>query len=166
MGGFCIKHHFSRLTEAHNSHWSSLPKARFGDLCVCVCVCVCVLVTQLYPALCDTIDCSLPGSSVDGILQARMLEWVTIPFSTWWLRVSCNWLGKLGNTTNQNFLPPSFPFCFSCFSQSWWLNICHTQPPQQTLQSETAPQTQLGRNQDLFTAGGSSWKWAAVLFPG
>jgi len=26
-------------------------------------------------------DCSLPGSSVHGILQARMLEWVTIPFS-------------------------------------------------------------------------------------
>ena len=38
-------------------------------------------VTQSCPALCDSIDCSLPGSSVHGILQARILEWVAIPFS-------------------------------------------------------------------------------------
>ena len=31
--------------------------------------------------LCDSLDCSLPGSSVHGILQARILEWVVIPFS-------------------------------------------------------------------------------------
>ena len=31
--------------------------------------------------LCDPIDCSLPGSSVPGILQARILEWVAISFS-------------------------------------------------------------------------------------
>ena len=37
-------------------------------------------VTQLYPTLCDPTDCSLPGSSVNGILQARILEWVAIPF--------------------------------------------------------------------------------------
>ena len=43
--------------------------------------CVCVLVTQLCPTLCNPIDCSPPGSSVHGILQARILEWVTIPFS-------------------------------------------------------------------------------------
>ena len=39
------------------------------------------LVTQLYPALCNPVDCSLPGSSVCGILQAGMLEWVAIHFS-------------------------------------------------------------------------------------
>ena len=32
--------------------------------------------------LCDPVDCSPPGSSVHGILQARMLEWVAIPFSS------------------------------------------------------------------------------------
>ena len=47
---------------------------------MCVCVCVCVLVTQLCPTLCDLMDCSLPGSSVHGILQARILEWVDISF--------------------------------------------------------------------------------------
>ena len=31
--------------------------------------------------LCNRMDCSLPGSSVHGILQARMLEWVAIPIS-------------------------------------------------------------------------------------
>ena len=37
-------------------------------------------VTQLCLTLCDLLDCSPPGSSVHGILQARMLEWVAIPF--------------------------------------------------------------------------------------
>ena len=36
---------------------------------------------QLCPTLCDTKDCSLPGSSVHGILQARILESVAISFS-------------------------------------------------------------------------------------
>ena len=48
---------------------------------VCVCVCVCVLVAQSCPTLCDPMDCNLLGSSVHGILQARTLEWVVIPFS-------------------------------------------------------------------------------------
>ena len=38
-------------------------------------------VAQLCPTLCDPIDCSLPGSSVHGIFQARILEWVAISFS-------------------------------------------------------------------------------------
>ena len=36
---------------------------------------------QLCLTLCDPMDCSLSGSSVHGILQARILEWVAIPFS-------------------------------------------------------------------------------------
>ena len=36
---------------------------------------------QLCPALCDPMNCSLPGSSVHGILQARILEWVATPSS-------------------------------------------------------------------------------------
>ena len=36
---------------------------------------------QSCPSLCDPMDCSLPGSSVHGILQARILEWVAYPFS-------------------------------------------------------------------------------------
>ena len=40
-----------------------------------------VLVTQFCLTLCDPMDCSQSGSSVYGILQARLLEWVAIPFS-------------------------------------------------------------------------------------
>ena len=52
------------------------------------------LVTQSCLILCDSMDCTIPGSSVHGISQARILEWVAIPFSrgtSWprdWTRVS------------------------------------------------------------------------------
>ena len=36
---------------------------------------------QLYPTVSVSMDCSLPGSSVHGIFQARVLEWVAIAFS-------------------------------------------------------------------------------------
>ena len=49
------------------SHESSQPKI--------------VLVAQSCWILYDPIDCSPPGSSVHGLLQVRMLEWVAIPFS-------------------------------------------------------------------------------------
>ena len=38
-------------------------------------------VTQFFLTLWDPTDCSLPGSSVHGIFQARVLEWVAISFS-------------------------------------------------------------------------------------
>ena len=38
-------------------------------------------VTQLFLTLSDPMDCSLPGSSVYGIFQARILEWGAIAFS-------------------------------------------------------------------------------------
>ena len=56
---------------------------------------VAVLVAQSCPTLWDPVTCSLPGSSVRGILQARILEWISIPFSRgyfWpkdWTQVSC-----------------------------------------------------------------------------
>ena len=41
----------------------------------------CCLVAQLCPALCNFMDYSPPDSTVHGILQARILEWVAIFFS-------------------------------------------------------------------------------------
>ena len=38
-------------------------------------------VAQSCPTLCDPMDCTLPGSSVHGIFQARVLDWITIAFS-------------------------------------------------------------------------------------
>ena len=39
-------------------------------------------VSQSCPTLSDPVDCSPPGSSVHGIFQARVLEWVAIAFSS------------------------------------------------------------------------------------
>ena len=38
-------------------------------------------VAQSCPTLCDPMDCTVPGSSVHGIFQARVLEWVAVSFS-------------------------------------------------------------------------------------
>ena len=72
-----------------------------------------MLVAQQYPALCNLMDCSLPGSSVHGILQARILEYVAIPSSrefSWprdQIQVSCIakgfftiWTQKCGGNEN------------------------------------------------------------------
>ena len=45
-------------------------------------LCVCAKSLQSCLTLCNPMDCSPPGSSVHGILQARILEWVAIPSST------------------------------------------------------------------------------------
>ena len=58
-------------------------------------MCMYVLVAQLCPTICDPMDCSPPGSSVHGIVQAWILDWVAISFargSSWprdWTEVSC-----------------------------------------------------------------------------
>ena len=45
-------------------------------------------IAQSCPTLRDPMDCSLPGSSVHGIFQARVLEWVAIAFSDFLSQVS------------------------------------------------------------------------------
>ena len=57
----------------------------FGSVCVCVCVFARLHThaksLQLYLTLCNAIDCSLPGPSVNGIPQARILKWIAMPSS-------------------------------------------------------------------------------------
>ena len=70
------------LFPASSCHWASIisPEPTFpNSMSVCS-------VAQLCPTLWDPLDCSPPGSSVRGILQARILEWVAISFfrgSSW-----------------------------------------------------------------------------------
>ena len=53
-----------------------------GSMCVCMCLCLCACVyAQSCPTLRDPADCSPPGSSIHGIFQARILEWVSTSFS-------------------------------------------------------------------------------------
>ena len=55
-------------------------------------------VAQLCPTLSNHVDCSLPGSSVHGIFQARILEWVAIAFSEiiykFYLKKNLKWLSS------------------------------------------------------------------------
>ena len=64
------------LGFSRQEHWSGLP-----FLLHCMKVKSESEVTQLCATLSDPMDCSLPGSSVHGILQARVLEWGAIAFS-------------------------------------------------------------------------------------
>ena len=50
-------------------------------LLLCLIVVAVVLVMQVCLTLCYPMDSSPPGSSVHGILQASILEWIAIPFS-------------------------------------------------------------------------------------
>ena len=56
----------------------SLLRGNEGNMRSCACV---LKSFQLHPTLCNPMDCSLPGSSVHGILQTRILEWVAISSS-------------------------------------------------------------------------------------
>ena len=62
-----------RLLHLLHCRWILNSQNHLGSLCV--------LVMQSCPALCDPMDCSLPGSSVHGIFQARILEWLAMPSS-------------------------------------------------------------------------------------
>ena len=77
-------------------------------------------VAQSCPTLSDPIDCSLPGSSIHGIFQARILEWGAIAFSDMFLHLE----------------PPSHPTSLHCHTalalgspshtaNSHWLPILH-----------------------------------------
>ena len=76
--------------------WSMVNVYCFkSPCCMMVCVFVCMLSLQLCSTLCDPVDCSPLGSSVHGISQARILEWVAMPSSRGssqprdWTQVSC-----------------------------------------------------------------------------
>ena len=100
-------------------------------LCVCVCVCVCVCihsVTKSCPTLWNLMNCSPPGSSVYGILQAQILQWVAISFSkgsSWPKNQTCiSWIvRRILYQATWEALPLSYisinPTCFSkLFSNS------------------------------------------------
>ena len=83
---------------------------------------------QSCPTLCDPMDCSLPGYSVQDILQARILEWVTILFSrepSWprdWTWVSCTvgrfftiWATQKVGTSHCKHCVSLFCFLLACF---------------------------------------------------
>ena len=63
-----------RNKEEYNTLILKYKCVYLTQLCMCVCA-------QLCPTLCDSMDCGLPGSSVHGLFQARILEWVAVSSS-------------------------------------------------------------------------------------
>ena len=92
--------------------WSHLtPPAPLLDI-VSAAAAAAVKSLQSCPTLCNPIDSSPPGSSIPGILQARILEWVAISFSSAWKwkvkvkLLSCIWLFGIPGTVAYQ-APPS-----------------------------------------------------------
>ena len=82
---------------------------------VCVCVCVCIY-AQSCPAVYNPMYCSLPGSSAHGILQAQILEWVSIPFSR-----ESSWGAKVhGVTKSWTRLNDTYVHIYWWELSLWW----------------------------------------------
>ena len=77
-------------------------------------------VAQSCPTLCDPIDCSLPGSSVHGIFQAIVLEWIAISFSR--LRQKPKW--KRVNFQLGFLWPPGGDVCIDLDKSTYWFWNC------------------------------------------
>ena len=71
---------FNSLNGPSFSSLKAFARATSINQVAHTCAC-CTKSLQSCPTLCDPMDCSLPGSSVHGTLQARILEWVAMPSS-------------------------------------------------------------------------------------
>ena len=85
---------------------------------------------QSYPTLCDPIDGSPPGSTVPGILQARVLEWVAISFSNAW-----KWKVKVKSLSRVQLLATPWtaayqaPPSMGLSRQEYWSGVPLPSPP-------------------------------------
>ena len=106
--------------------------SKLGYLNLILNVCLCAKSFLSCPSLCNHMDCSPPGSSVHGVLQARILEWVAMPFfkgSFWprdgtmfllspalagrFLTISTTWEALILNITYQLPFFKKKNYCFS-----------------------------------------------------
>ena len=82
-------------------------------------------VAQLCPTLSNPMDCSLPGSSIHGIFQARVLQWVAIAFSAKPAKVtiSITMIGLSQCNLHCSLMP--MPSHFSSSKSFWLLSFLH-----------------------------------------
>ena len=71
--------HIKSLNKIVSGHWEW--KNYYFHINLLIQMCVHAKLLQSCPTFCNPMNCSPPGSSVHGILQARILKWVVIPFS-------------------------------------------------------------------------------------
>ena len=102
-------------------------------------------VSQSCPTLCNAIDCSLPGSSVHGIFQARILEWVSISFSGYDEKNIFFWfqLQKVLQVFRQPFNFSFFGISLCLLKAQTWITVISKHLPQKQTEIsvvfETAP---------------------------
>ena len=116
----------TKVREAPKKDSWNQALSRVSDWSFCCCSCCCLAVKLFF---CDPIDCNLPGSSVHGIFQARILEWLAISFSRGSSRprdqtqVSCIAVRLFTDWG-------TIPFCRSVMSNSFWPHgLQHTRLP-------------------------------------
>ena len=86
------------------------------------------VVARLCPTLCDSMDCSLPGPSVHGVFQARILECVAICYSSWGVGVGGGFFTTAppGKPTLQYWKFPKQEIClgspFLRILQRWFIH--------------------------------------------
>ena len=83
---WCAAIHGVAKSRTQLSDWNELIVGRENSKCKqakanAQCACIHVNLLQSCPTLCDGMNCSLPSSSVHGILQARILLWIAMPSS-------------------------------------------------------------------------------------
>ena len=108
---FTISTIWKKLKLLNPSNKEMGKEIRYVPVCVYACL---LLSVSVLSTLCNPMGCDPPDSSVHGILQASILEWVAISFSrgsSWsrnWTHVSCGfWIARKFFTTE----PPGKPMC-------------------------------------------------------
>ena len=101
----------------------------YGECCSCIAECMHDKLLHLCPTLCDSMDCSPPGSSVHRILQARILEWDAMPSSRGNFPIQGSNLHLLSlhwQASSLPLVPPGKPLC--CWDLWKSLLICILHP--------------------------------------
>ena len=117
-------------------------------------------VAQLCSTLCDPMGCSLPGSSVQGIFQARILEWVAISFSNKWIKLLS--IGEKDPQHCKSLICPNSNDTIEKNEKECWLKSTQTWWPR--LMSHPWNLSRLGSQGwsvlDLRVLGRYAWQWA------
>ena len=118
-------------------------------------------VAQLCPNLCDPVDCGLPGSSVCGILQARILERVAISFCNCTIGITLNFSVWIVYQQRGNHLSNYLNWItLDIFSKSYGLTLLRFNIQSQVQKFKyQEPKTKIKTNNKVALKQTASWKY-------
>ena len=125
--------------------------------------CMCAKSPRSCPTLCDSVDCSQPGSSVHRILQARTLEWIAVPSSRLLSSVQVSSVAQLCLTLDCS--APAFPVHHQLpeLPQTPVHQVSDAIQPSHPLSPPSPPAFSLSQHWGLFQWVSSSHQVAKVL---